>query len=124
MTFKALQWEDPARFPENMLNLGYNIFKIKYFYEEDQLEKLGRAISNAQNRAEIVTGYQEATDEATTYLKAVTAFRNGDAHLPEDQEFFEYILNYFTQKEADLLHFELENEERFLQWLSHKEYSK
>jgi hypothetical protein len=124
MTFKPLQWEDSAHFQENMLNLGYNIFKIKYFYKEDQHEKLGKAISNAQNRAEVITGYQAAADEATTYLKAVTAFRNGDACLLEDEEYFEYILNYFTQKEVDLLHFELEDEERFLQWLLHKEYSK
>ncbi len=124
MTFKPLYWEEPARFPENMINLGYNIFKIKYFYEEDQLEKLGRSIVDANNRADIITGYQDAADEATTYLKAITAFRNGDACLPEDQEYFEYILNYYTQKEADLANFELEDEERFLQWLSHKEYSK
>lgn len=124
MTFKPLYWEDAARFQENMLNLGYNIFKIKYFYEEDQLTKLGKAINDSKNRADIVNGYQIAADEATTYLKAVTAFRNGDARLPEDQEYFEYILNYFTQKEADLFNFELEDKERFLQWLLHKEYSK
>lgn len=124
MTFKPLYWEETARFQENMLNLGYNIFKIKYFYEEDQLEKLNHVIDNSQKRAEIITSYQDAADEATTYLKAITAFRNSDARLPDDQEYFEYILNYYTQKEADLANFELEDEEQFLKWLSHKEYSK
>jgi len=124
MTFKPLQWEDPAYFQENMLSLGYNIFKVKYFYEEDQLDKLGKTIDNVQNRAKVINGYQEAADEATTYLKTITAFKNGDICLPKDQEYFEYILNYFMQKEADLLDFELEDEKHFLQWLSQKEYSK
>lgn len=124
MTFKPLHWDNPALFQESLLNLGYNIFKIKYFYEEDQLQKISHKIQNPETVTSIINGYQNAGDEATTYLKAVTGFRNGDASLPDDQEYFDYILNYFTQKEADLANFELEDEDRFWSWLEDKEYSK
>lgn len=124
MRFKELYWDNPSMFQENMLNLGYNIFKIKYFYEEDQLPKLSRQMMNPEHIFFINQGYQEASDEAEIYLKSIVAFRNGDAVLPKDQEYFEYILNYFHKKEEDLANFELDDEDRFWEWLENKEYTK
>jgi len=38
MTFNQTNWDNPSIFRKNLVALGCNIFKIKYFYEVDQLE--------------------------------------------------------------------------------------
>jgi len=122
MTFKKTNWDNPSMFRENLVALAYNIFKIKYFYEEDQLKKLGLSISDSGSREFLVQGYMDAADEATVYLKTVDAFLAGDANLSDDKQHFEWLLAYFSIKEKHLLNFELENEEGFFPWLENKEY--
>lgn len=117
MIFKKLYFEEYTLFQENMINLGFNIYKIKYFYEEDQLQKLSRLISDHKELEVTVTKYQDAAEEAEIYLKAVAAFLEGSAFLPEHQLELTYLMNYFTAKEEELYSSELENEEVFFEWL-------
>ena len=124
MTFKEVSWENPTLFHENMIRLAYNVFKIKYFYEVDQLEKLSRDTTNANTRDLLVKGYMEAADEATIYLKAIDAFMAGDVSPSDKDQHFEWLLAYFSIKEEHLLHFELENEEGFFSWMGNREYFK
>ena len=118
-----MNWDNPSIFHENLVKLGYNLFKIKYFYEEDQLEKLSKSIDNEATRDNLVQGYMNAADEATVYIKTLDAFLAGNASLPADQQQFDWILEYFLVKERHLLNFELENEEGLVSWIGNKEYS-
>jgi len=122
MTFKNTNWDDPSMFRENLGALGYNIFKIKYFYEEDQLDKLSRSIHDVNTRDSLVQGYMEAADEATVYLKTINAFLTGNASLPDDKYQLEWLLEYFLVKERHLLTFELESEEGLISWIENREY--
>lgn len=122
MTFKQLDWTDPAGFQDNLLNLAYNIFKVQFFYEEDQLPKLSRHITDDRRRTQLLLAYQEAADEANVYLKTIQAFRMGKAKLPQNSDYFQYLLEYFESKEKELLNFEIENEARFKSWLENGEY--
>jgi len=123
MTFQKVSWDNPSMFHENMRKLAYNVFKIKYFYEVDQLEKLSRDTVNTNTRSFLVNGYMEAADEATTYLKAIDAFILGDVSSSDKDQHFEWLLSYFSVKEEHLLDCELENEEGFFSWLERREYS-
>ena len=123
MNFIELHWDDPTLFQDNLAKLASNIFKIKYFYEEDQLEILSRNIIDPVTRAYVVQGYQEAANKATIYLKANAAFLDGSATLPKDEEHFGGLLEYFTVKEVDLTNFELDDSTRFIEWLENHEYS-
>ncbi len=122
MTFKEVNWENPSLFHENLIRLAYNVFKIKYFYEVDQLEKLSRDTANANTRDFLVKGYMKAADEATVYLKTIDAFVAGDVSPSDMEQHFEWLLAYFSIKEEHLLDCELENEEGFFSWLGRGEY--
>lgn len=122
MTFKALYWENPSLFQENLLNMAYNLFKIQYFYEEDQLPKISQLITEPQIQTTLLQSYQEAADEAKVYLKTIQAFRLKRAKLPDEQEYFNYLLEYFMLKDKELSAFEL-NEERFMKWMENGEYA-
>jgi len=116
MTFKTLKWEDPSLFQENLLNLAYNLFKVKYFYEEEQPIRMNDYILEFQTKQFLLETYQEAADEAKVYLKVIQAFRLQKAKLPKEQEYFNYLLEYFMLKEKELSSFELD-EKCFLNWL-------
>lgn len=123
MKFVPVTFSDPSLFKEDLLKLATNIFKIKYFYEEDQLPKLSFQMMNPEDIFFLTQGYQEASDEAEIYLKTITAFFTDDAILPDDAEYFNAVIEYFTVKESDLAHHELDDEDRFWEWLKNKEYS-
>jgi len=112
MTFKTLKWEDPSLFQKNLLNLAYNLFKVKYFYEEEQPIRMNDYILEFQTKQFLLETYQEAADEAKVYLKVIQAFRLQKAKLPKEQEYFNYLLEYFILKEKELSSFELYNTPR------------
>lgn len=117
MNFKKLDWHDETKFQKNMIDLGYNLLKIQYFYEEDQISKLSGLIHDHDTKASITLAYQDAGKETASYLETVTAFRNGESHLPKDQESFEWVMEYYLGKIKDLATFEISSHDDFIKWL-------
>ena len=116
MTFYEIDWRDRTEFKNNLGLLARNIYKIKYFYEEDQLMRVGRIISNREAASFLLDGYDEAVKEADTYLVAIGAFLTGEFSIPKDNEFFASLLFYMDVKEKELINSELENPDGFIPW--------
>ena len=122
MKFKELDWSNSDNYQENLLYLGRNIFKIKYFFEEDQLPILSRIIQDTDELNETVNFYLDAAEEAELYLKTITTLRqrNINQHTPEDKKSFQYLMEYMSQMNEDLFGRELHNPDGFNTWLKDK----
>ena len=123
MLFKELYLEEPAKISLTLQHLSYNLFLIKYFYEEDQLEKLSRMFKDLSTQHAVINDYQKVADEATIYLQVLNGFRRGHYNLKDDKDKFEAIIDYFNYKKEDLLNFELSNPSYFFNWIENREYN-
>ena len=122
MKFEEIDWRDRTEFKNNLGLLARNIYKIKYFYEEDQLMKIGRAVSNPEARSFLMDGYNEAVKEADTYLETIGAFLDGTFSIPENNEYFDALLLYMDTREQTLFRSELENPEGFIPWFEEDKF--
>lgn len=108
---------------DTFINLASNLFRIKFFYEEDQLMNISQMSSNPENLFYLVQGYQAASDEVEIYLKTVLAFVNGNASLEDNSAEFKMVMDFFKRKEKELIKYKIEDMDRFEEWLRNHEYT-
>ncbi len=118
MNFIEIDWSNSYNFKNNLTILAHNIFKVKYFYEEDQLPLLSRQVSNPEQLNQIINNYHNIVDEADLCLRALTVLnRASTENFPSNTQIFETLLAFMKKSENDLKGHELSNPARFKEWL-------
>ncbi len=120
--FEKLDWLDSDNYERNLIYLARDIYKIQYFFEEDQLPILSRIIHDTDELNKTVNSYLDAAKQAELYLKTISVLRkrNINQHTSEDKKSFQYLMDYMSQLNEDLFGHELHNLDGFKPWLKEK----
>ena len=105
----------------NLINIVTNIFKIKFFYDEDNLEAIS-LLKIEEIQEETLKNYLRYSHEAMICINILNAFVYGDATQEKNAEDLEFVLDFFKLHnilldDEDIIHYQ-----RFKEWLSNNEY--
>ncbi len=121
MKFIPTDWGKQALIENNIKNITSNLFRIKFYYQEDCLESLN-LISDFQEKQKKVLHFQEISDEVMIYVKVLAAFQNKNATIENDMDDLQAVIDYFLYMEIELLDKEIKNNIRYIEWLRNHEY--
>ena len=99
-------------------HFSFNLFKIAFYYEEDQLETISKKYESDEARRYILDNYHLVAQEAVYFIRILNAFMTGHYTFEEHQNYFDDLVKYFHIKEKDLKDDELSNFDRFEEWLA------
>ena len=105
----------------NLINIVTNIFKIKFFYDEDSLEAIS-LLEIEEIQEEILRNYLEYSHEAMICIKILNAFVYGDATEEKNAEDLKFVLDFFALHNILLEDEEMIHHKRFKEWMLNNEY--
>jgi len=113
---------DNGQTHNNLINLATNLFKLKYFYEEDTLERIS-LIEDIEKKNNLLDLNLSLGEDISIYVKAVSAYLFDKKDTSINEEDIQIVLDFFTIQKSILLNEEILDQDKFKQWIENREYT-
>ena len=120
MEFIPIDTEYNSLSKDNLINLETNLLKIKYYYEEDQLEYLS-SIPERILQEIYINIYMDYANEISMYIDILATLETRVETEITNKELIEIIIDYFLFYDEILEDKEIKNHKGFSNWLKNCE---
>ena len=121
MNFLELEFNNPSTFDKNIGFLSFNLFKIKFYYEEDIFTSYEFSTYNSSIVEVAIECYEEMSSSIDEYLRYVSMIITKKSELPNLEEYIAHILEFFNNQADMLKDNEVSDMKRFIEWMKNKE---